>query len=74
MLEEIAAPIEVRASANLGVNNIDVALARTRRVYMELIAQNRGLADRDVVLSINGISTLHPIDPHVEIFWKDDNQ
>jgi hypothetical protein len=71
LLEEIEAPIELRASAELGVTNIDVAIARARRVYLELIARNRALANRAVVIGIQGINTLTPIHPRVEIFWQD---
>jgi hypothetical protein len=71
LLEAIDAPIELRASAELGVTNIDVAIARARRVYLELIAQNRTLANRAVVIGIQGVNTFTPIDPQVQIFWQD---
>lgn len=70
MLDQIEGPLELRSRAELGSANIDVAIARTRRVYVELIAHNESLAERDVALTITGVHTLHPINPEVEIFYR----
>jgi hypothetical protein len=71
MLNEIDAPLEIRAKSELGTRNIDIALARARRVYVDLIATNKILAERDVAISITSVNSLHPIDPTVEIFWRE---
>ncbi len=71
LLDEIEAPIEIRASSNAGSRNIDIAIARSRRVYLDLVALNNSLADRDVRFSITSINSSQPINPQVEIFWTD---
>jgi hypothetical protein len=72
MLREIESPVELRASADLSsTSNLDVAMARARRVYLDLIAENRELAERDVAITITGIASATPIKPAVEIYWKE---
>jgi hypothetical protein len=71
MLKEIEAPLEIRATSQLGAHNIDVAIARARRVYVELVTLDQTLADRDVAFTIRGVNSLHPINPSVEIFWRE---
>lgn len=72
MLEEIESPIELRVSVDLNNSaNVDVAMARIRRVYVDLIAENRALAGRDVALTITGVSSALPIKPAVEIYWRE---
>jgi hypothetical protein len=70
MLNEIDGSLEIRARSELGTKNMDIAIARARRVYVELATANRKLADRDVVIAITSVSSLHPINPSVEILWK----
>ncbi len=70
MLDEIDAPLELRSTSEPGTSNIDVAIARARRVFIELIEQNRSLGDRDVVFSIRGQTSLRPINPQVEILYQ----
>jgi hypothetical protein len=71
LLKEIDAPIELRTAADLNNRgNMDVAMARVRRVYMDLIAEFRPLAERDVVITVTGVATPSPINPSVEILWR----
>ncbi len=70
LLEEMDAPLELRAGSALGTQQIDVAIARARRVYLDLIAINPSLEERDVVFTITGTHSLYPIDPRVQIFWR----
>ena len=70
MLKQIDAPLEIRSTSELGMRNVDVAIARARRVYIELTGLDKALADRDVSITIASIDTLHPINPAVEIFWR----
>jgi hypothetical protein len=72
MLDEIDAPIELRASTDLGnANTIDIALGRARRVYLDLIGHNRRLAERDVAITVTGIHSPLPVNPKVEVYWRD---
>lgn len=71
MLEQIEAPLEIRARSELGPHHIDIAIARARRVYVELITLDKSLAERDVMLTVRGVNSLHPINPVVEIFWRE---
>ena len=72
LLREIESPIELRTAADLNNSgNMDVAMARARRVYMDLIAEFRGLAERDVAITITGVATPTPINPAVEILWRE---
>ncbi|HEY0306164.1 MAG TPA: hypothetical protein VGC44_14420 [Longimicrobiales bacterium] len=73
MLEQISAPIEIRSTAGLGAKAMDIAIARTRRVYVELTSANKALAERDVVITITSVTSLHPINPAVEVFWRETN-
>jgi hypothetical protein len=50
---------------------MDVAMARVRRVYMDLIAEYGALAERDVAITVTGIATPTPINPVVEILWRE---
>lgn len=71
LLNEFDGPIEVRAATDLGnANTIDIAIARARRVYLDLIALNRELGERDVAITATGIHTV-PMRPQVEIFWQE---
>jgi hypothetical protein len=71
LLNEIEAPIELRARADLNSPaNIDIAIARARRVYLDLIGMNRSLAERDVVITVTGVTSLIPINPVVEIYYR----
>ena len=70
LLDEIEQPLEIRAQALIGTSGLDVAMARARRVYLDLIGTNRELEQRDVAFTITGINSLHPINPSVEIFWR----
>ena len=72
MLKEISAPIALRTSADLNnPGKMDVAMARVRRVYMDLIAEYGALAERDVAITVTGIATPTPINPVVEILWRE---
>jgi hypothetical protein len=71
MLNDIEEPIELRVRADLNnTRNIDVAMARARRVYVDLLSHKNGLAERDVVITVTGVATLQPITPVVEIYWR----
>jgi hypothetical protein len=71
MLDEIAEPVELRVRVDLNnTRNVDVGMARARRVYVDLLSYNRGLAERDVVISVIGEASLQPIVPVVEIYWR----
>ncbi len=70
LLEEVDAPLELRAGSAIGSEQIDVAIARARRVYLDLIALNPALEERDVVFTVTGTNSLYPIDPRVQIFWR----
>jgi hypothetical protein len=71
LLDEVDGPFEVRGAADLATpGNIDIALARARRVYLDLIAFNRSLAERDVAIVVTGVATLQPFSPVVEIYWR----
>jgi hypothetical protein len=74
LLEEIEQPLEIRAHALSGTTNLDIAIARARRVYLDLIATNRQLEQRDVAFTITGVNSLHPIEPSVEILWRETPQ
>jgi hypothetical protein len=71
MLDQINGPLEFRATSVAGTRNIDIAIARARRVYVDLVSLNNSLTDRDVRFSISSINSLQPINPQVEIFWSD---
>lgn len=71
LLKEIEQPLEIRARAVTGPNHLDIAMARARRVYLDLIATNRALEQRDVAFTITGVNSLYPINPSVEIFWRE---
>ena len=73
MLDRIDAPLEIRSQSQLGTRNMDVAIARARRVYVDLITANKSLSERDVAISISGVNSLFPINPTVEIFWRQPN-
>ena len=73
MLDRIDAPLEIRSQSQIGIRNMDVAIARARRVYVDLVTANRSLAERDVSISITGVNSLFPINPTVEVFWKQTN-
>lgn len=70
LLEEMDTPFELRAGSGLGSDQIDIAIARARRVYLDLIATNPALKDRDVVFTITGTNSLYPIEPRVQVFWR----
>lgn len=70
LLHNIDAPLEIRASADLTGNQIDIAIGRARRVYAELLGANKSLAERSVNISVQAASTLHPVNPSVEIFYQ----
>ncbi len=69
LLDDIDAPLEIRAHAQLGTNQLDVAIARARRVYAELIATNRALADRAINITVSG-AALQPAEARVEVFYQ----
>ena len=71
MLKQIEAPLEIRSTSELGARHVDVAIARARRVYVELTSIDGSLADRDISITISSVNTLHPINPVVEIFWRE---
>jgi hypothetical protein len=72
LLKEIDSPIELRVSSDLNSStNMDVAMARVRRVYMDLIAENRSLGERDVAITVTGVSSTLPIKSAVEIYWRE---
>lgn len=70
MLNAIDGPLEIRASAELGAQRLDVAIARARRVYAELIGTNKGLAERAISITVSATPTLEPVEPHVEVFYQ----
>lgn len=70
MLNSIDAPLEIRASADLGSNRLDVAIARARRVYAELIGTNKALAERAINITVSALPVLHPVEPQVEVFYQ----
>jgi hypothetical protein len=70
LLDEIDAPLEIRSTSTLGTPQIDIAMARARRVYIELVKHNKSLGEREVAITVIGSTSLHPINPQVEIFWK----
>ena len=70
MLNAIDRPLEIRASAELGAQRLDVAIARARRVYAELIGTNKALAERAISITVSATPTLQPVEPHVEVFYQ----
>ena len=70
MLRELHGPVEIRALSGEGIANVDVAMARARRVYLELIALDARFAERDVVITINTTNAWPPPPTTVEIFWR----
>lgn len=70
MLNAIDGPLEIRASADLGAQRLDVAIARARRVYAELIGINKALAERAISITVSAAPTLQPVEPHVEVFYQ----
>lgn len=70
LLDEMDGPVVIRAEAAAEASKLDVAIARARRVYRDLVACNPRLAERDVTFSIVGVNSLHPIEPQVEIFLR----
>lgn len=70
MLNAIDGPLEIRASAELGAQRLDVAIARARRVYAELIGTNKALAERAISITVSATPTLQPVEPHVEVFYQ----
>ena len=70
LLQELEGALEIRAVSNAGIANIDVAIARARRVYLELVAMDEQLADRDVVITASARNAATPVKTAVEIFWR----
>jgi hypothetical protein len=70
LLNNIDAPLEIRARADLGTNQLDVALARARRVYAELMGTNASLNGRAIRISVSATPSLYPIEPQVEILYQ----
>jgi hypothetical protein len=73
MLDRIDAPLEIRSQSQLGTGNMDVAIARARRVYVDLVTANKSLGERAVSITITGVNSLLPINPTVEVLWKQSN-
>lgn len=71
MLESIDGPLEIRARADVGAKQVDIAIARARRVYVELLGSNQELAERSVTINVSAATSLTPMDPQVEIFWRE---
>jgi hypothetical protein len=71
LLNELQGALEIRAVASANMSSIDVAIARARRVYLELIGRNESLAERDVAITVSAhaAATLGS-NLHVEIFWR----
>ena len=71
LLKELDGPLEIQALSNGGMANVDVAIARARLVYFELLALNDRLAERDVAITVSARNTTVPVKTTVEIFWRD---
>ena len=72
LLQELEGALEIRAVSNAGIANIDVAIARARRVYLELVAMDEDIAQRDVVITASARNSATPVKTAVEIFWRHD--
>jgi hypothetical protein len=73
LLRGLDGSLEIRALTMTEMPNIDVAIARARRVYMELISRNSTLATRDVALTVTARSAATPGSHQiVQVFWRED--
>jgi hypothetical protein len=71
LLRGLDGSLEIRAVTMTEMPNIDVAIARARRVYMELISRNSSLATRDVAITVKALSTASPTTNQVvQVFWR----
>ena len=70
MLGSIAGPLEIRARSDVGTKQMDIAIARARRVYVELLGASQDLAERSVTINVSAAQRLTAADPQVEIFWR----
>jgi hypothetical protein len=73
LLRGLDGSLEIRAVTMTDMSNIDVAIARARRVYMELISRNSTLATRDVAITVTARSGALPgSNQLVQVFWRGD--
>ena len=70
MMSRLDGGLDIRTSSAAGIGNIDVAIARARRVYLELLANKPAIAERDVAISVDASDMILPRDVAVEIFWR----
>lgn len=71
LLRGLDGSLEIRAVTVTEMANIDVAIARARRVYMELISRNSTLATRDVAITVTARSMATPgSNQVVQVFWR----
>ena len=74
MLRTLEGPLEIRAVAATDMHSVDIGIARARRVYLELIADNPSLAERDVAITISASNAAAPgSNQHVQVFWRATN-
>lgn len=72
LLRELHGNLEIRAITGGGVANVDIAIARARRVYFELLAEDERLIERDVAITVSSTNTIAALPRSVvEIFWRE---
>jgi hypothetical protein len=71
LLRGLDGSLEIRALTVTEMPHIDIAIARARRVYMELISRNSTLAVRDVAITVAASGAATPASNQVvEVFWR----
>jgi hypothetical protein len=71
LLRGLDGSLEIRSVTMTEMPNIDVAIARARRVYMELISRNSTLAARDVAITVTANSAATAgSNQVVQVFWR----
>jgi hypothetical protein len=70
LLSELPGPVEIRAYSNTDLANVDVAMARARRVYLELLDLDDRFAERDVAITVSALNAATPPRVSVQIFWR----
>jgi hypothetical protein len=71
LLPDLEGSLEIRVVTISEMPNIDVAIARARRVYMELISRKPTLAARDVAITVTARSAaMLASNQVVQVFWR----